>query len=171
QGLQRALDTAPIRWMRGDSDMITRHSICRWTVAALMLAGITHAGAEAQATKDADLGRAGLAWENAIVLLDGVLGAKQRAGLNILAYHAAVAAICDGFKLDQTKFSGAFSKLEHAEDAKMSEAEKRYFERHLLVNYGMMVGTFIAEAGASTETFCAHAAEEKAEKDAVHYWE
>ncbi|NJN47183.1 MAG: hypothetical protein HC808_12660 [Candidatus Competibacteraceae bacterium] len=93
------------------------------------------------------------AWRQARLLLDGVLNPKQQSELNTLAYSAAVANLCEGFRLDKDRFSAGFKYLEHEDLVSMSSDETTCFERHLMFNYGVAVGLFMAEGAANQNCF------------------
>lgn len=98
--------------------------------------------------------RLSTAWIEATELIDGTLTRPQQALLSQLAYHAAVANLCDGFVLDREKFAEAFTRLEHQDTLSMNADEHAYFERHLLVNFGIVTGVFMAEGSLDQTAFC-----------------
>ncbi len=110
------------------------------------------------------------AWLQASRLLDGALNPKQQSELNTLAYSAAVANLCEGFALNREQFKKGFGYLKHEDSARMKPEETAYFERHLLVNYGVAVGLFLAEGAADQAGFCKAAATHRGEA-AYHYWQ
>ena len=113
------------------------------------------------------------AWLEAAEMRDGVLDDGQQALLLQLAYHAAAGNLCDGLVLDDARFATAFEQLRHGDHATMSDEERRYFERHLLVQYGVAVGLFLGEASQRPDAFCADARQHRnggAAGDSVHYW-
>ena len=52
----------------------------------------------------------------------------------------------------------------------MKPEETAYFERHLLFNYGVAVGLFLAEGAADRAGFCKVAATHRGEAE-HHYWQ
>ena len=110
------------------------------------------------------------AWLQASRLLDGALNPKQQSELNTLAYSAAVANLCEGFALHRERFKKGFDYLKHEDSARMKPEETAYFERHLLFNYGVAVGLFLAEGAADRAGFCKVAATHRGEA-AYHYWQ
>ncbi|MFO7641040.1 MAG: hypothetical protein R6X17_07160 [Candidatus Competibacteraceae bacterium] len=110
------------------------------------------------------------AWRQAHRMLDGVLDSKQQSELNVLAYSTAVANLCEGFALNREQFKKGFNYLAHGDAASMKPEESAYFERHLLVNYGVAVGLFLAEGAADQAGFCKVAATHRGEA-AYHYWQ
>ena len=110
------------------------------------------------------------AWLQATRMLDGVLNPKQQSELNTLAYSAAVANLCEGFKLKREQFQKGFNYLAHEDLASMKPEETAYFERHLLFNYGVAVGLFMAEGAADQASFCKLATAHRGEA-AYHYWQ
>ena len=97
--------------------------------------------------------------------IDEKLTPEQSRELVIIAGQAAAASICDGIELDEVKFKAAFAKLAHASEAKMSEEEKGYFEKHLMLVYGIAIGGFLADASADTGAYCAAAEAERKEPE------
>ena len=111
------------------------------------------------------------AWHQSYELLDGVLAPHQQSELNALAFSAAVANFCEGFDLDQDKFNRGMATLEHVDKLDMNEQELIYFGQHLMFNYGVHVGIFLAEAAHNPSAFCQNAQQERAEQNpAEHYW-
>ena len=108
---------------------------------------------------------------HAVGFADGQLSLEQEAHLNVIAYQSAVSAVCGGFVVDDAKFSKAFEKLDHIEAASMSEDEKRYHERHLMVVFGVAVGAFLADAASHEGEFCVDAEELRKDADFGHIWQ
>ena len=106
-------------------------------------------------------------------LVDDKLTPGQVVQMKLIAHQAAVAATCDGFTLSEEKFVAAFSKLAHVQEADMSAEEKTYFERHLMVTYGVMLGGALAVAAPDPAGFCADAEEERGDPEfaAMSVWE
>lgn len=101
--------------------------------------------------------------DHAVEFIDGKLTAEQATRLKMIAHQAAVASTCDDFELDEARFLEAFSMLAHEQEAEMSDAEKQYFERHLMVTYGVMVGGALSVAGLDPAGYCEAAESERAE--------
>ena len=70
-----------------------------------------------------------------------------------------------GFQLDDKKFVAAFEKLAPADAAKMSDAQKAYFDKHLLVIYGVLMGGELAAMAGDVSAACAQAAEFQADPE------
>jgi hypothetical protein len=100
---------------------------------------------------------------HAIDMLDGQLTEQQIALLQSLAYQTAIASVCEGIVLDDEKFIAAFGRLAHEKEAEMSAEQKEYYNRHLLVVYGVMVGGDLADVAANPGEACGHAATIKAD--------
>ena len=60
--------------------------------------------------------------------------------------------------------------LAHDNGASMKPEETAHFERHLLFNYGVAVGLFLAEGATNQATFCKVAATHRGEAE-YHYWQ
>ncbi|WP_077962529.1 hypothetical protein [Ensifer adhaerens] len=99
---------------------------------------------------------------HAIDLLEGALNTEQIATLQLIAHQAAIAAVCDGFVLDDKKVSKAFEGLAPAGADKLTAEQKDYHEKHLLVIYGILVG---GELTAMSDGACKLAADSKADPD------
>lgn len=125
-----------------------------FAVGASFLLSPVHASAQEPATS--------FVRQHAIALLEGALDEKQTADLQVLAHQAAIAAVCDGFTLDDKKMEKAFEGLAPANADKLTAEQKDYHDKHLLVIYGILVG---GELTAMTEGACELAAESKADPD------
>ncbi|MEI2300805.1 hypothetical protein [Ensifer sp. MJa1] len=99
---------------------------------------------------------------HAIALLEGALNAEQTANLQLIAHQAAIAAVCDGFTLDDKKVSKAFEALAPVGADKMTAEQKDYHDKHLLVVYGILVG---GELTAMSDGACKLAEQSKADPD------
>jgi hypothetical protein len=102
---------------------------------------------------------------HAIDLLENALTPEQATTLQLVAYQAAIADACTGFELDDKKFVAAFEKLAPADAAKMSDAQKAYFDKHLLVIYGVLMGGELADMADDVSAACAKAAEFQADPE------
>ena len=111
------------------------------------------------------------AWRKAIDLQDGILTSRQQSLLNDIAFAAAVSNLCDGYSLERAKFSAGFKELQHEDIASMSSEEVDYFQRHLMFNYGVVVGLFMAEGAMDRSGFCQQADEHRNDPEATHFWE
>jgi hypothetical protein len=98
------------------------------------------------------------------------LAPEQLASLHLAAYSAAAASACGDLDLDEAKFTKHFERLAHKAEARMSPEQKVYFERQLMLAYGVAIGAFLAEAGQSPDTFCDGAKAFKAESQANMLW-
>jgi hypothetical protein len=111
-------------------------------------------------------------WRKATDLLDGVLTPEQHSEMNMLAYSAAVAGLCDGFSLNREKFANAMKMLEHDDKANMSAEQISYFQHHVTFNYGVAMGLFLAEGSMDQTAFCAAATAQRNDPETgIHYWE
>ncbi|KSV95058.1 hypothetical protein [Sinorhizobium sp. GL28] len=123
-------------------------------VGAFLYLPSVHASAKDPATSFVRL--------HAIDLLEGALNADQTAKLQLIAHQAAIAAVCDGFTLDDKKVSKAFEALAPVGADKMTAEQKDYHDKHILVIYGMLVG---GELTAMSEGACKLAEQSKADPD------
>jgi hypothetical protein len=72
------------------------------------------------------------------------LSEAQATTLQLIAYQVAAAAACDGLTLDAAKFEKTFAELTPVDADKMTDAQKAYFDQHLLVVYGVLIGGELA---------------------------
>ena len=103
--------------------------------------------------------------DHAIEFIDHNLTDAQIVQLKLIAHQVAVASTCEEFELDEEKFIAAFDTMAHAKEAGMNEEEKQYFERHLLVSYGVMIGGALATAALDPSGYCENAETELAEAE------
>jgi hypothetical protein len=111
------------------------------------------------------------AWEDIEKTVDGTLAPRQHARLNDLAHAAAVDSLCEGFNLDEAKFIAEFEQLAPDEIDSMSAEEVDYFEQHLLVNYGLVTGLFMAEGALDQAGFCEAAEEHRNDPEVANLWQ
>ncbi len=110
---------------------------------------------------------------HAMDFIDGKLTPEQFVQLKLMAHQAAVAAVCEDFKLSEKKFVAAFGQLAHEQEGEMTDAEKQYYERHLLVSYGTLLGGEVARAAPDPSGFCEAAREERKDPELAEHnlWE
>lgn len=92
--------------------------------------------------------------EHANEMLEGALTQEQADSLGLIAYQVAAAAACEGVALDPAKFETVFARLTPVDAEKMNDAQKAYFDQHLLVIYGVMVGGALATFSDDTAAKC-----------------
>jgi hypothetical protein len=135
------------------------------TMRKLTLAALAFAGCLSGAPANADDDASSFVRLHAIDLLENALSPDQTTTLQLVAYQAAIADACTGFQLDDKKFVAAFEKLAPADAAKMSDAQKAYFDKHLLVIYGVLMGGELAAMAGDVSAACAQAAELQADPE------
>lgn len=114
--------------------------------------------------------RLSAAWEAAINEEGAYLAPAALARLNTVAYHAAVAKLCDGFQVDADKIAavsdGVIAQALEGLDGEALAA------RHadILIDLGTAHGLFLAEGSLHPEKFCATAAEVRAEAGFDDLW-
>lgn len=110
------------------------------------------------------------AWEAAINEEGGYLVPAAQARLNLVAYHAAVAKLCEGFPVDEAKVAEA-SNAAIVEALAGLEGDA-LIARHadILIDLGTRHGLFLAEGSLHPEKFCAQAAEVRAEAEFEDFW-
>lgn len=111
------------------------------------------------------------AWEDAIGDQEPILTEVQFAKLNNLAFQAAASKVCDGFALDQDKFSTAIIEAATPAPEGLSEAEADHWEAAVLIRFGTTYGLLLAEGNQHPKEFCASAAELKADKEIPNVWQ
>ena len=114
--------------------------------------------------------RLSAAWEAAINEEGAYLSPEAQAQMNVIAYHAAVAKLCEGFEVDAGEIASASNALV-AEAVKGLEGEA-LITRHtdLLIDLGTSQGIFLAEGSLHPDKFCAEAAEARADGSYDDHW-
>ncbi|MGC4023982.1 MAG: hypothetical protein QM744_01680 [Mesorhizobium sp.] len=103
--------------------------------------------------------------EHAIQLLEGALTPDQTTKLQLLAHQAAIADVCEGFTIDDAKFSKAFEALAPVDAAKMNDDQKAYHDKHILVIFGVLVGGELTAISDDVSAACEDAAKAKVDPD------
>jgi hypothetical protein len=146
--------------------MRSMHRVWIATAAAAMLAVSGLAMAQ-----DDDL-RMDEAWADLVVDQEPILTDLQFAKLNNLAFQAAVTKICDGYQIDQTKFSEGVSDATFPSPTTITTPEDmKQWETAVYFRLGASFGLFLAEGNAHTEAFCTSAAELKADTEVPNVWQ
>jgi hypothetical protein len=120
---------------------------------------------------DDDNDRMDDAWEDAIGDNEPILTDKQFALLNNLAFQAAAAEICDGFKLDGDKFSKGITEATTPPPPDMTEEEAKHWETAVLIRFGTAYGLLLAEGNDEDDEFCKGAAALKADSEVPNVWQ
>lgn len=110
------------------------------------------------------------AWSAAEAEWNGLIEDAQAAKINVIAWHAAVSRLCDGYELDLDEIAAATDAILLAPpDAIDPEA---LLERHasILIALGTAQGLFLAEGSLDQDSFCAAAAEVRADPDFDDLW-
>jgi hypothetical protein len=112
------------------------------------------------------------AWADLVVDQEPILTDLQFAKLNNLAFQAAVTKICDGYELDQTKFTdGVADATFPAPEATATDADlMKQWETAVYFRLGASYGVFLAEGNAHADKFCTSAAELKADPEVPNVW-
>lgn len=138
-----------------------------FTFSAVALALFLATGTASRADDD---NRLDGAWKAAMEDNEGLLTADQTAKVHVLAFESAVARLCDGFKLDEKKYSAGISQIATGGD-KLTEEEQVQRLSAIMYVLGTANGIFLAEGASKKDEFCAQAVEQKAEKDSKHNWQ
>jgi hypothetical protein len=111
------------------------------------------------------------AWKSALLGEEPILAPQQFAKLNNLAFQAAAVRVCDGFELDQAKFTAALEDATAAAKDDLTPEALDTRQAFILIEFGMRYGLFIAEGEAQDKSFCTNATELKAKADIPNVWE
>jgi hypothetical protein len=105
---------------------------------------------------------------NASILAEGTLSEAQVQVLKDVAHQKAVVLTCDGFAIDDARFSGVFEAAypTDAEFAALDEAGQVQLRAVMMLVLGTFLGGNLAIASTDAEAWCASATEEKAQADA-----
>jgi hypothetical protein len=120
---------------------------------------------------DDDNDRLDNAWEDALGDNEPILTDKQFALLNNLAFQAAAAEICDGFKLDGDKFSAAIAEATTPPPPDMTAEDAKHWETAVLIHFGTSYGLLLAEGNGEDDEFCDSAKELKADTEVPNVWQ
>jgi hypothetical protein len=123
------------------------------------------------AAEEPDDDRLSEAWKDAIGDQEPILTEKQFALLNNLAFQAAVSKVCDGFALDQDKFTKAMTEAVTPAPDGLSEAEADHWEGAVLMRFGTSYGLLLAEGNDEPKDFCESAKELKADSEVPNVWQ
>jgi hypothetical protein len=103
--------------------------------------------------------------EQALALVEGSLTPDQFTKLQVIAYQSAIANVCEGFTIDEAKFNKAFEALAPVDAARMSDDQKAYHDKHILVIFGVLVGGEFNAISDDISAACEDAAKQKADPD------
>lgn len=126
-------------------------------LAAPVLAGAVLVASVLAGSAFAEPQRLSAAWEAAIGE-DEALAPAARAQLQIFAYHAAAAKLCEGFSLDAQGIAEAAKPVVAEALAGLEGEERAMAEADLMIDIGTAHGLFLAEGSLEPERFCADAA-------------
>jgi hypothetical protein len=104
----------------------------------------------------------------AATLAEGTLNEAQVQVLKDVAHQKAVVLTCEGFAIDDARFSGVFETAypTDAEFEAMDEAGQVQLRAVMMLVMGTFLGGNVAIASTDTAAWCASATEEKAQTDA-----
>lgn len=142
-----------------------------------MLAGMLAASAfgflmaTAALAQQPDDNRLDEAWRDALEDFEGVVTPQQQAQLNLLAYQAAVARVCDGFKLHLENYAKGVNEIILSNADKLDDQQTLARHTNILLTLGTTYGLFLAEGNAKKESFCKAAADDKKDTGFVSVWE
>ncbi|MBA3324227.1 MAG: hypothetical protein H0T41_02750 [Rhodobacteraceae bacterium] len=136
-------------------------------IAAALAAAIALAAPPASAQSQ----RLDAAWEAALNERALELDDSQFAELNVIAYHSAVARLCDGFAVDVAKIAAATDAVVAGATEGLEAGPVMARQADILIALGTAHGLFLAEGSLNHDAFCAAAAETRADPEFAHYWE
>jgi hypothetical protein len=144
---------------------------CTLLAAAALAAGLGTAAIAQDTLPDDD--RLDNAWADLTVDQEPILTELQFAKLNAIAFQAAVTKICDGYHIDQTKFADAVADATSPAPEKTATSPDlmKRWETAVYFRLGASYGLLLAEGNADTESFCASAAELKADSTVPNVWQ
>jgi hypothetical protein len=139
--------------------------------ATTLLLGLSAATFAQDALPDDD--RLDDAWADLSVDQEPILTSAQFARLNNIAFQAAVTKICDGYELDQTKFAEAVADATSPAPEKTADDADlmKQWETAVYFRLGASYGLLLAEGNADSDSFCASAAELKADSSVPNVWQ
>lgn len=105
------------------------------------------------------------AWQDVLENEGALLTPQQFVRLTNLAYQTAVVRVCDSLTMDKAAVSRALGEFLDSPDPALTDAQVQERTAAILIAFGARYGLFIAEAHTNTATFCATAAEMKANPD------
>lgn len=111
------------------------------------------------------------AWTSALLGQEPVLSPQQFAKLNNLAFQAAAVRVCEGFELDQNKFTAALDEATAPAKEDLAPETLDARQAFILIEFGTRYGLFLAEGEAKDESFCKNAKELKGKTDIPNVWE
>jgi len=109
--------------------------------------------------------KTGFVREQALAMVEGALTPEQFTKLQLIAYQSAIANVCEGINLDEAKFNKAFEALSPVDAAKMSDEQKAYHDKHILVIFGVLVGGELTAMATDVPAACEDAEKQKADPD------
>jgi hypothetical protein len=148
--------------------MTATSNIVKTLLCLLFAMAITTAGVAAEEPDD---DRMSEAWKDAIGDQEPILTEKQFALLNNLAFQAAASKVCDGFALNQDKFTKAMTDAVTPAPEGLSDDEADHWEGAVLMRFGTSYGLLLAEGNDEPEDFCESAKELKADSEVPNVWE
>ena len=137
--------------------------------AIALAVALVMAGVSTIALADDD--RLDEAWADAVDGQEPFLSDKQFARLNNLAFQAAVTKICDGYELDDAKFSEGLVDATSPAPEGMTDAEAEQWRTAVFFRLGTTYGLFLAEGNAASDDFCESAGELKADAEVPNVWQ
>lgn len=119
----------------------------------------------------ADSHRLTAAWEAAVNEEDQSLSPETRARLNVIAYHAAVARLCEGFPVDQARMATVSDEVIRDAVGDLEGDALITRSTDILIDLGTSHGLFLAEGSLHPEEFCAEAEAARADPEFAHLWQ
>lgn len=111
------------------------------------------------------------AWAAALAEREPVLDERELARVNVIAYHSAVARLCEGFEVNTRKIATATNEIVAAGTEELEEEDLMARQADILVMLGTAHGLFLAEGSLNRDQFCDEAAETRADPEFANYWQ
>jgi hypothetical protein len=154
---------------RTEEDLVMNGSTCiRMGLLVVLLAGLAPVS-RAQDPPTARASKLDPAWQRVAQSNAKFLTKDQQALLHDLAFAAAAAELCPGFRVDRDAFVKAFEAFKTPEYMKLPPDKKRRLEYRLMVNFGALVALYHAEGLLHPKEAC-RLAEEKRAAGPGRYW-
>lgn len=109
------------------------------------------------------------AWEAALGE-ESTIDPARISEINVIAYHGAVARLCDGFEIDVEKLGAASTEMVAAALEGLPEDQMPARQTDLMIALGTAHGLFLAEGSLHQDEFCANAEGTRSDPEFSTYW-
>jgi hypothetical protein len=155
---------------RTEEDLVMNGSTCiGMGLLVVLLAGLAPVVRAQDPPPPAKASKLDPAWQRVAQSNSRFLTKDQQALLHDLAFAAAAAELCPGFRVDRDAFVKAFETFKTPEYMKLPPDNKRRLEYRLMVNFGALVALYHAEGLLHPKEAC-RLAEEKRAAGPGRFW-